>query len=75
MDRRTLLTSTGALAAAVVLRPTARALAQAAGAGTITFGQSTSIVTLDPADALDVVFAEEPVLGARAGRNETMKSR
>ena len=50
MDRRHFLSlMTGTALAGATLQPTARALAQgAAGAKTITFGQSTAVLTLDP---------------------------
>lgn len=48
MDRRDFLALAGAAAVATGAQPVARALAQSTP-GTLTFGQSTSIVTLDPA--------------------------
>lgn len=50
MDRRYFLSlMTGTALAGTTLEPTVRALAQgAAGAKTITFGQSTAVLTLDP---------------------------
>jgi ABC-type transport system substrate-binding protein len=49
MKRRQFVALAGAAGIGPALLPTARAMAQAAARGTITFGQSTSIVTLDPA--------------------------
>jgi len=51
MDRRQFLTSAAgaALAGGSTLAPSTRALAQSSSAKTLTFGQSTSILTLDPA--------------------------
>ncbi|MFI5012428.1 MAG: ABC transporter substrate-binding protein [Hyphomicrobiales bacterium] len=50
MKRRQLLTGLAGASAGTLLSPGLRALAQtSAGAGTLTFGQSTPVLTLDPA--------------------------